>query len=546
MEKKVIGQLLKEKGFISEDYIRFALLEQKATGEKLGEVFVRTGLVTDLEIAMVLAEQSNLPFLDISQILPSQEALNKVPFSFARKYEVLPIRINPDRSLEVAISDPFNYQLIEAISRISGMKVSPVISSSSQIRKTIERFYYFLENPIESQILNLIEKLKINPLVDFDAEDLFEKLAISAIINRATDLHITPTEKSVKIYLRIDGVLEPLVVFPKAVYGRLVNIIKVKGNMDIAETRLPQDGRMQFSFFGESFDLRISTIRTPYGENLVLRFLPLGAYVQHLSYLGFSSEQIDLIYQIMSFPYGMFLVTGPTGSGKTTTLFACLRTLNLLEKNILTAEDPIEYSLPLIRQTQVNEEIGYNFARAIRHFLRQDPDIIMVGEIRDEETAQMAVRSALTGHLFLSTLHTNDAFSAIFRLIDLGISSDMLSSSLVGLLAQRLIRKICPYCKEEYIPSPKLLHYYNLPEDHIYYRGKGCEHCRFKGYLGRTAIAEIFFMDEDFIKLLAKNSSLPEFLELAKSKNLKFMKEDAKKKVLEGITTVEEIKRVLG
>lgn len=546
MEKKPIGQLLKEKGFINEDYIQFALLEQKATGEKLGEVLVRTGLVTDLEIAMVLAEQSGLPFLDLSQLLPSQEALNKIPPSFARKYEVLPIRINQERSLEVAISDPFNYQLIEAISRVSGMKISPLVSSSSQIKKTIERFYYFLENPIEAQILNLIEKLKINPQADFNVEDLFEKLLILAIIKRATDLHITPTEKTVQIHLRIDGVLEPLVVFPKAVYGRLINVVKVRGNMDIAETRLPQDGRMQFSFFGESFDLRISTVRTPYGENLVLRFLPLGAYVQHLFYLGFSSEQIDLIYQIMNSPYGMFLVTGPTGSGKTTTLFACLRILNLLEKNILTAEDPIEYSLPLIRQTQVNEEIGYNFAKAIRHFLRQDPDVIMVGEIRDEETAQMAVRSALTGHLFLSTLHTNDALSTIFRLKDLGISSDMLSSSLIGLLAQRLIRKTCPYCREEYKPNPKLLYYYQLPEDHIYYKGKGCEHCRFKGYLGRTAVAEIFLMDEDFTKLLAKDSSLPEFLELAKTKNLKFIKDDAKRKVLEGITTVEEIKRVVG
>jgi len=546
MERKPIGQLLKEKGFITEDYIQFALLEQRATGEKLGEVLVRTGLVTDLEIAMVLAEQSGFPFIDISQIPPSQEALNKVPPSFARKYGVLPIRINPDRTLEVAISDPFNFQLIEAISRVSGLKVSPLVSSSSQINKSIEKFYYFLENPVEAQIENLINRLRTNPQADFDAEDLLEKLLILAIIKRATDLHITPTEKSVQIHLRIDGVLEPLTVFPKAVYGKLINVVKVKGHMDIAETRLPQDGRMQFSFLGESFDLRISSIRTPYGENIVLRFLPLGAYVQHLSYLGFSPEQIKLINQIMSSPYGMFLVTGPTGSGKTTTLFACIRTLNLLEKNVLTAEDPIEYSLPLIRQTQVNEEIGYTFGKAIRHFLRQDPDVIMVGEVRDEETAQMAVRAALTGHLFLSTLHTNDALSTVFRLRDLGISSDMLSSTLVGLLAQRLVRKICPFCKEEYKPDPQLLEYYELPEDHTYYRGRGCESCRFKGYLGRTAVGEIFYIDEDFRKLLAKGATLPELLELARSKKIKNLTDDAKRKVLEGITTVEEIKRVVG
>ncbi|QER42612.1 secretion system protein E [Thermodesulfobacterium sp. TA1] len=546
MERKPIGQLLKERGFITEDYIQFALLEQKATGEKLGEVLVRIGLVTDLEIAIALAEQSGLPFVDLSQLSPSKDALNLIPPSFARKHKVLPIRLKQDRTLELAISDPFNFQLIEAASRVSGLKITPVIASSLQINKAIEKFYYFLENPIEDQINTIVERLKINPQADFNAEELLEKILILSIIRRATDLHITPTEKSVQIYLRIDGVLEPLIVFPRTVYGKLVNVVKIKGQMDIAESRLPQDGRMQFSFLGESFDLRLSSVRTPFGENLVLRFLPSGAYAQHLFYLGFSSEQIELIHKIMASPYGMFLVTGPTGSGKTTTLFACLRTLNLLEKNVLTAEDPIEYSLPLVRQTQVHEEIGYTFAKAIRHFLRQDPDVILVGEIRDEETVQMAIRAALTGHLFLSTLHTNNAISTIFRLKDLRISSEMIASTLVGLLAQRLVRKICPYCREEYQPDPTLLNYYELPEDIPYYRGKGCEACRFKGYLGRTVISEIIYIDKDFIKLLSKDASLPEFLDLMKNKNIPSLKEDAKLKVLNGLTTVEEIKRVVG
>ncbi|WP_022855782.1 GspE/PulE family protein [Thermodesulfobacterium thermophilum] len=546
MERKPIGQLLKEEGFITEEYIQFALLEQKATGEKLGEVLVRTGLVTDLEIAIVLAKQSRLPFVDLSQTNPSKEALNSISPSFARKYGVLPIRITADRALELAIYDPFNYQLIEAASRVSGLKVSPVVASSAQINKAIEKFYYFLENPVEAQISTIVEKLKVNPQADFNAEELLEKILILSIMKRATDLHISPTERSVRIYVRIDGVLEPLIVFPKAVYGKLINVIKIKGLMDIAESRLPQDGKMQFSFLGETFDIRISSVRTPFGENFVLRFLPSGAYVQHLAYLGFSEDQVELIKTIMSSPYGMFLVTGPTGSGKTTTLFACLRTLNLLEKNVLTAEDPIEYGLPLIRQTQVHEDIGYNFAKAIRHFLRQDPDVILVGEIRDEETAQMAVRAALTGHLFLSTLHTNNALSTIFRLRDLNISSDLLASTLVGLLGQRLVRKVCPYCKEEYLPHPKLLDYYELPKEGIYYKGKGCEACRFKGYLGRTVITEIVYIDEDFIKLLSKDATFPEFLELMKAKNIKTLREDAKNKVLQGITTVEEIRRVVG
>ncbi len=544
--RKPIGQLLKEKGFITEEYIQFALLEQKATGEKLGEVLVRTGLVTDVEIAMVLAEQSGYPFLDISEIFPSQEALIKIPSSFAKKFSILPLRITPERSLEVAISDPYNLQLIETISRISGMQVSPVISSATQIKKFLEKAYYFLENPIEEEFSELIEKLKRNPQADFDAEELFEKLLIWSITKRATDLHITPANLTLEVYFRIDGVLEPAIVFPKAVYMRLANLIKVKSGMDIAETRLPQDGRIRFSFLGEEFDLRISTVKTPFGENIVIRILPIGSYVQHLSHLGFYPDQIEIIERLMSAPYGMFLVTGPTGSGKTTTLFSCLRTVNLLEKNVLTVEDPIEYVLPLIRQTQVNEEIGYTFARAVRHFLRQDPDIIMVGEVRDEETAQMAVRASLTGHLFLATLHTNNALSTIIRLKDLGIAPDMLSSSLIGILAQRLVRKICPNCKEEYKPDPRLLNYYNLPEDHIYYKGKGCEHCRFKGYIGRTAIAELIPIDSDFSILISKDFSYSDLIKLATTKNIKFLIDDAKRKVLDGITTVEEIRRVLG
>jgi len=544
--KKPIGQLLKEKGFITEEYIQFALLEQKATGEKFGEVLVRKGLVTDVEIAMALAEQSGYPFLDVSEIFPSQEALIKVPSSFAKKFGILPLRITPERSLEVAISDPYNLQLIETISRISGMQVSPVISSTTQIKKFLEKAYYFLENPIEEEFSELIEKLKRNPQADFDAEELFEKLLIWSITKRATDLHITPANLTLEVYFRIDGMLEPVIVFPKAVYRRLANLIKVKSGMDIAETRLPQDGRIKFSFFGEEFDLRISTVKTPFGENIVIRILPIGSYVQHLSYLGFYSDQIKIIERLMFAPYGMFLITGPTGSGKTTTLFSCLRIVNLLEKNVLTVEDPIEYVLPLIRQTQVNEEIGYTFARAVRHFLRQDPDIIIVGEVRDEETAQMAVRASLTGHLFLATLHTNNALSTIIRLKDLGIAPDMLSFSLIGILAQRLVRKICPNCKEEYKPDPRLLNYYNLPEDHIYYKGKGCEHCRFKGYIGRTAIAELISIDSDFSALISKDFSYSDLIKLATTKNIKFLIDDAKRKVLDGITTVEEIRRVLG
>ncbi|MCC6025477.1 MAG: GspE/PulE family protein, partial [Caldimicrobium sp.] len=377
-------------------------------------------------------------------------------------------------------------------------------------------------------------------------DELFNNLLILGISKRATDLHLIPTQKSLQVFYRIDGVLEPTVVFPSAISRRLINVIKIRSQMDIAETRRPQDGRTTFTFLEERYDLRVATAPTSFGETVVIRYLPTGAQVQNLEYLGFDPEEIKMIDEILAKPYGMFLITGPTGSGKTTTLFSSLRRINLFEKNVLTCEDPIEYLLPLTRQTQVNEEIGYTFARAIRSFLRLDPDVILVGEVRDEETAEMAVRAALTGHLFLSTLHTNDSISSISRLRDMKVPLDLLASSLKGVIAQRLVRRICPYCKEEYSPSASLLEYYKLPKDHVYYRGRGCPHCRGKGYLGRTVVCEIFYIDEEISNKIASGASLFEIYALSKAKGFKTLQEDAADKVLKGITTVEEIKRVVG
>ncbi|MBX6422130.1 GspE/PulE family protein [Thermosulfurimonas sp. F29] len=545
MERKPIGQLLKERGLLTEEHIRFALLEQKATRERLGEILVRLGMVTDFEVAQVLAEQAGLPFEDISALSPEPQALLKVSPAFARQREVLPLRISGG-ALVVALHDPFDPILQEAVSRVSGMRIQPLVAPRSQITRALERYYYFLENPPEKDLEAVTERLRENPNAEVQMEDLIEKLLIVATGRRVTDIHITPSEKTTQIFFRIDGVLEPFWVFPRAIHNRLIGAIKVRAGMDIAETRLPQDGRMPFRFLGEEYDLRISTVRTPAGENMVLRVLSLGGTVYHLSSLGFTEEEVAVIRDLFEKPYGMFLVTGPTGSGKTTTLYAGLRLLNLLEKNVLTAEDPIEYRLPLARQTQVNEEAGYTFARAIRHFLRQDPDVILVGEVRDEETAEMAIRSALTGHLFLSTLHTNDALSALYRLKDLGVSADLLASSLLGVLAQRLVRKICPYCREEYRPPESLLKHYDLPPDRAYYRGKGCEQCQGRGYLGRTVVAEIFRLDERIKTLVAEDAPLVKIAEAALKAGMRTLRDSARQKVLQGITTVEEIRRVVG
>lgn len=545
MQRKPIGEILRERGIVSEEYIKFALLEQRATGEKLGEVLVRMGIVTDQEIARALAEQAGLPYLDISVITPDPKALEVLPFNFAKNNLVLPFGFE-NGAVKVCISDPFNTHLQNAVERIIGRRVDFYISGAQVLSKGIERFYYFKEHPLEPELANLSERLKLNPNLDFDVEWLLENLLILGISKRATDLHLVPSQKSLQIFYRVDGILEPAIVFPSVVFRRLLNLLKVRSQLDIAETRRPQDGRMSFSFLESNYDLRIATAPTSYGETVVIRYLPTGAQVQSLEYLGFDPEEIKLIDQIISQPYGMFLIAGPTGSGKSTTLFASLRRINLLEKNVLTAEDPIEYLLPLARQTQVNEEIGYTFARAIRAFLRLDPDIILVGEVRDEETATMAVRASLTGHLFLSTLHTSDAISSVFRLKDMGIKPDLLASTLKGVIAQRLVRRICPNCRETYTPDKELLRYYNLPEDRLYYRGKGCYQCNFKGYLGRTAVCEIFFVDEEMARLIAEDQSLTIIYNTALERGMKTLREDAKEKVLAGITTVEEIKRVVG
>ncbi|AEH45742.1 type II secretion system protein E [Thermodesulfatator indicus DSM 15286] len=542
---KPIGQLLKEAGCITEEHIRFALVEQQATGERLGEILVRLGLVTDAEIAQVLAQQSNLPFIDLANINPEKRALLQIPSRFAREAQVLPFKLE-NGVLHVAIADPFDRRVREALLRHTQTKIELYVAPKSQIQKTVEHFYYLLQHPPREEINNLLDRLKRNPTLNFDVDQLFQNLMIEAINVNAADIHFVPYEKTFRVYYRVDGLLELAFVFPAPIHGRLINAVKIRAGMDIAEQRLPQDGKMRFEFLGEEFDLRISTVRGLFGENMVIRLLPIKASIRHLISLGFDQEEVKALEELFTKPNGMVLVTGPTGSGKTTTLYAALRLVDAIKKNVLTAEDPVEYYFPLIRQTQINEDIGYTFAQAIRHFLRQDPDVILVGEIRDEETAQMAVRAALTGHLLLSTLHTNDAVSAIERLRDLGITNFLLAGSLLGVTAQRLLRRLCPHCLEEYRPSPELLEKYGLPHDATYFRGKGCEICRGKGFLGRTAVTEILLFDEEIKELIAKGVSTVEIKKVAVAQGMKTLWDSAKKRILAGETTVEEAVRVLG
>ena len=548
MERKLIGQILKEKGYITDQSLNFALIEQRATREKIGEVLVRLGLTSDLEVAIALSKQSGYPFIDLSLIQPEPQVLELVPYNFAINNSICAFAFEENK-IKVAISDPFSRflpDLMSVIYRMTQKEVEFYITGAKTLKRVISLFYFFQENPIEEKIFALIDRLRIEPQARFDVEDLFNDLLILGILKRATDLHLIPTQKSLQVFYRIDGVLEIAFIFPSIITKKLINVIKIKAHLDISETRNPQDGRITYSFLDENYDLRIATAPTHFGETIVIRYLPTGAQVQNLEYLGFDPEEIQLIDEILAKPYGMLLMVGPTGAGKTTTLFSSLKRINLFEKNVLTCEDPIEYLLPLTRQTQVNEEIGYTFAKAIRSFLRHDPDVILVGEVRDEETAEMAVRAALTGHLFLSTLHTNDAISSIFRLRDMKVPLDLLASVLKGVIAQRLVRRICPYCKEEYSPSALLLEYYKLPKDQVYYRGVGCHSCQGKGYLGRVAVCEILYVDEEIVDKIMHEHSLFEIQALAIKKGFKSLRENAINKVLKGITTVEEIKRVVG
>ena len=548
MERELIGQILKEKGYITDQSLNFALIEQRATREKIGEVLVRLGLTSDLEVAIALSKQSGYPFIDLSLIQPEPQVLELVPYNFAINNSICAFAFEENK-IKVAISDPFSRflpDLMSVIYRMTQKEVEFYITGAKTLKRVISLFYFFQENPIEEKIFALIDRLRIEPQARFDVEDLFNDLLILGILKRATDLHLIPTQKSLQVFYRIDGVLEIAFIFPSIITKKLINVIKIKAHLDISETRNPQDGRITYSFLDENYDLRIATAPTHFGETIVIRYLPTGAQVQNLEYLGFDPEEIQLIDEILAKPYGMLLMVGPTGAGKTTTLFSSLKRINLFEKNVLTCEDPIEYLLPLTRQTQVNEEIGYTFAKAIRSFLRHDPDVILVGEVRDEETAEMAVRAALTGHLFLSTLHTNDAISSIFRLRDMKVPLDLLASVLKGVIAQRLVRRICPYCKEEYSPSALLLEYYKLPKDQVYYRGVGCHSCQGKGYLGRVAVCEILYVDEEIVDKIMHEHSLFEIQALAIKKGFKSLRENAINKVLKGITTVEEIKRVVG
>ncbi|MCX5810971.1 MAG: GspE/PulE family protein [Proteobacteria bacterium] len=543
-----LGDILKEKGLINDKQLEIALIHQKVTGDLLGDVLVKLGFISSKERAQILAEQSGIEFFDLSKFYVSEDALRIIPKDMAEKAEFIPIE-NEDGRLNIGIAKPGNIQAIDTVSRITKNQPRVYLVDREAYHEAMDRSYFFLENPIQESIDKIIKNVQTTGVIGGNDVVLLTNIIImDGIRKNTTDIHINPADDVVHIFFRIDGVLQYAHCLPKAVHTGIVSRIKILSQLNIAETRLPQDGAFTFNFLNRGYDIRISTVPTIYGENVVMRILTGKASFLRLEKLGFDPVNTDKVRRLFQKPYGIILITGPTGSGKTTTLYAALREVNILERNVLTVEDPVEYKLCFVKQTQVNEKAGYDFALAGRNFMRQDPDVVLLGEIRDEETAKIAVRASVTGHLVISTLHTNDAVTAVPRLIDLDVDRYMLSASILAIVAQRLVRTICSYCKTEYNLTEyeiSILKEYGITST-TGFKGKGCPKCNMTGYLGRIIIGEVLAVDDEMRELIYSGASITAMKESAKRNGMRLLKEDAIIKASHGITTVEEALRVAG
>jgi type IV pilus assembly protein PilB len=546
-----LGELLLEEGLLVPAQLEVALSEQKRTSELLGKVLVRLGFVNKRDIQRLLAAQAGLSYVESGALIVDVGALRMVPEEVARRYRVVPVGYQ-EGVLTVAVADPHDILVGDTLRKESRAQfVNRIATDEDQIEKILDMHYgggaTSFERMVEGAVESAIRGGRRTDEQDPPVVRIVNYMIAEAIKNRATDIHIEPDEKSTRVRYRIDGVLHPSITLPKIIHNGIVSRIKIMSGLDISETRLPQDGGASFAFVNRSIDLRVSTLPIRFGEKIVLRILDKESVSLALDSLGFGSSFLKPFRDLIQKPFGIVLVTGPTGSGKTTTLYSTLLELNALEMNIVTIEDPIEYRLSLINQAQVNDKAGFGFATALRSFLRQDPDIILIGEVRDRETAEMAVRAALTGHLVFSTLHTNDAPGSIPRLIDMGVPPYLLASSVLGVVAQRLVRRICADCREGYTAGAEELILLGLqPETRLaLYRGRGCEKCKGTGYRGRMVIAELMLVTPRVRDLIGQATSAGQLKEIAVREGMTPMYHDGVLKVREGHTTLAEITRVV-
>ena len=559
--KKQVGQLLLTRGVVTQEQIDHAIGEQQARGHSqlLGEILVDLGMATEDQVIEALAEAYEVPYAKLTPRLADAKVLELVPRDYLEKHNVLPL-FKVGGTLTVAMSEPSNVFLIEELSRIMDGSVQVVASSAADIQAILAQYVnaanvFVIDDIIEdvsTETFELIES-KVDDITNLEgmAGDspvikLVNYLIYTAVKEGASDIHIEPDENRLRIRNRVDGVLYEKLSPPVQMMAPIISRIKIMASLDIAERRLPQDGGIHIMMESRPIDLRISTLSNMHGEKVVVRIIDNSQVLINLETLGFSIDMLKQFRQLLRHPHGLILVTGPTGSGKSTTLYAALNDISTPERNLCTVEDPIEYNLNNINQFQVNEKIGLTFSTVLRSLLRQDPDVIMVGEVRDDDTARTAVQAALTGHMVLSTLHTNDAAAAVTRLNNIGVENYLVSASLDAVLAQRLVRKICPHCKREHEPTPGIKHTlekFGHSVDHLMC-GEGCTKCHGTGYLGRIGVYELFVPDDEIRQAISDGAALQQLRKLADSANLTTLYSDGMEKVRSGITTPEEVFRV--
>ena len=563
--KKLLGRILKEMGLVTESQVQEALAMQKERGGAIGDILVDLNYITTEDLALALATQSGMQMVTLERMEIAPEVIARVSPSIAQVYRVVPIQFEND-ILTVVLADPTQLKTLDDLNFLLGIEVEGAVSSAQAVDSAIEKYYSTIEEV--QDILDEIDQEWGEDMPDFsesasesiDLESI-EELAdaapvrkllnlvlLSAIQDRSSDVHFEPFEDEFRIRYRVDGVLYEMVPPPKHLHLALTSRLKVMSGLDIAERRVPQDGRISLNISGNSVELRVSTLPTMFGESVVLRVLDRRTVALDVDKIGLRADDMAIMQELLAKPHGIILVTGPTGCGKTTTLYACLNQINDVGVKIITAEDPVEYDLEGVMQMQVNPEIGVGFAQCLRHFLRQDPDIMLVGEIRDLETGQIAVQASLTGHLVFSTLHTNDAATGVTRLVDLGLEPYLMTATLRAIVAQRLVRTICTNCKEEYIPTPEELLQVELsPEDVAgkkFYRGRGCDLCNNIGYRGRMGLFEMLVINDEMRDLIMEDASTGRVRACGRKHGTRSLRESGLLAVYDGLTSIEEVAAV--
>ncbi len=557
MKNIPLGQILVEAGLLTPEKLDNALVLQKEKHMKLGDMLIELGYITEPQLIDALQKRLNVPVIDLGSRSPSIDALQLVPEETARKYGLVPVSVE-NGVLTVATTDPLNYYAFGEIEMSSGLKVRPMLATRSDIAVATEKYYS--QYQMASAASDVSSQFDTAELEDLRGEDYDEMLGrveqapvvrlVNTILSqaykmRASDIHIEPGAENVRVRFRVDGDLIEAMLLSSTVHISLVTRLKIMAGIDIAERRVPQDGRFTTEVGGEPLNVRVSTLPTVYGEKVVIRLLGDNTVkLMKLTDLGMLESNYALFQRMIHSPNGIILMTGPTGSGKSTTIYAALTEINDPKVNIVTVEDPVERDIKNINQVQINNKAGLTFASGLRSILRQDPDIIMVGEIRDAETAAIAARAAITGHLVLSTLHTNDAASSFLRLIDMGIEPYIVASSVIGVVAQRLVKLICPYCKEEYTPPENELQFYGPHEGVHFYHGRGCAHCNYTGYSGRTAAHEMLIVNQTLREMILDRAPAQRIVEAVKGNGFQSLRDNIALLVKQGRTTTAELLRV--